>query len=295
MARMSHLPLMSSSAGMAIPGMQQARIGVFDSGVGGLTVLTELERQLPHESILYFGDTANLPYGTRSQAEILQFVRQILTWMVDSAGVKMAIMACNTSSALALEAVRSEFNIPVLGVILPGAHAAVEHGRRIGVIATPATVQSDSYRRAIWEIAPTVQVWQVGCPEFVPLIERNCIRDPYTVKVAQQYLQPLLQQQIDTLVYGCTHYPHLAPVLQTILPPAVRLVNPAVPVVVAAAQTLQLLKIHNTLAAQPTQFYVSGCPEQFAQVSVQWLGYIPAVEQVSFPAVPVDSTNPLLR
>jgi len=150
-----------------------ARIGVFDSGVGGLTVLRELKRQLPNEPILYFGDTANLPYGTRSQAEILQFVRQILTWMVDSVGVKMAIMACNTSSALALEAVRDEFKIPILGVILPGARAAVEHGRRIGVIATPATVQSDSYRRAILEIAPTVQVWQVGCPEFVPLISEG--------------------------------------------------------------------------------------------------------------------------
>jgi len=291
--RRQQFPLQLSS--VRVVSDLQARIGVFDSGVGGLTVLREINRQLPNESILYFGDTANLPYGTRSQAEILQFVRQILTWMVDAAGVKMAIMACNTSSALALETVRSEFKIPILGVLLPGARAAVEHGRRIGVIATPATVQSDSYRQAIQEIAPTAQVWQVGCPEFVPLIEQNRILDPDTVRVAQKYLQPLLQQQIDTLVYGCTHYPHLAPVLQRILPASVRQVNPAVHVVVAATQALQLLGIQNTLAAQPTQFYVSGCPEQFAQVSVRWLGYIPEVEQVSLPLVPVDSTKPLRR
>lgn len=263
--------------------VQQARIGVFDSGVGGLTALRALSRLLP-ESILYFGDTANLPYGTRCPTEILQFVRQILTWMVRSAGVKMAIMACNTSSALALETVRAEFEIPILGLILPGARAAVQQGKRIGVIATPATVKSDSYRRAILEIAPATRVWQVGCPEFVPLIEANRIYDPYTAEVARKYLRPLLQQQIDTLIYGCTHYPYLAPVLQEILPSSVCQIDPAVHVVAAAAQEIQVLGINNTQAA-PTQFYVSGCPEQFAQVSTQWLGYTPVVEQVALPIV----------
>ena len=256
-----------------------ARIGVFDSGVGGLTVLRELYRQLPNESILYFGDTARLPYGTRSQAEILQFVREILAWMMHQ-GVKMAIMACNTSSALALETVRAEFNIPILGIILPGAWAAVQQGRRIGVIATPATAASNAYRRAILEVDPTLQVWQVGCPEFVPLIEQNRIQDPYTTEIAQEYLDPLLQQQIDTLVYGCTHYPHLAPVLRTILPRSVKLVDPAVHVVTAAAQELDLLRLRNTRAPLPTQFYVSGCPQQFAQLSGQWLGCTPNVEKV---------------
>lgn len=264
--------------------LQTSRIGVFDSGVGGLTVLRELYRQLPNESILYFGDTAHLPYGTRSQAEILQFVRQILTWMVQER-VKMAIMACNTSSALALETVRSEFNIPILGVILPGARAAVEQGKRIGVIATPATVASDSYRRAVLEIDPTTQVWQVGCPEFVPLIEQNRIDDPYTTRVAQDYLRPLMWQQIDTLIYGCTHYPHLAPILRSILPPSVHRIDPAVHLVTAAARELELLGLSNTQKPQPTQFRVSGCPEQFAQLSVRWLGYKPIVEQVSVPRV----------
>lgn len=258
---------------------QRACIGIFDSGVGGLTVLHQLYRQLPNESILYFGDTARLPYGTRSQPEILQFVREILNWMLLQQ-VKMAIVACNTSSALALETVRSEFPLPILGVILPGARAAVQQGKRIGVIATPATAASNAYQQAILEINPTVQVWQVGCPQFVPLIEQNRISDPYTVDVAQYYLAPLLAQQIDTLVYGCTHYPHLAPVVRSLLPPTVKLVDPAVHVVTAAAQELDLLGLRNTHAPLPTRFCVSGCAEQFAQSCVQWLGYTPVVESV---------------
>jgi glutamate racemase len=262
----------------------RARIGIFDSGVGGLTVLRELYRQLPYESILYFGDTARLPYGTRSPGEILQFVREILTWMVQQQ-VKMVIMACNTSSALALEAVRSEFSLPILGVILPGARAAVEKGRRIGVIATPATAASNAYRRAILEMDPAVAVWQVGCPAFVPLIEQGRIDDPYTCEVAREYLAPLLQQQIDTLIYGCTHYPLLGPLLRSIVPDSVRLVDPAVHVVAAAASELELLGLRSTRPPLPTRFGVSGSPQQFAQLSVQWIGHTPSVEKVSLPAV----------
>lgn len=265
---------------LASPERQRAQIGIFDSGVGGLTVLRELYRQLPNESILYFGDTAHLPYGIRSQSEILQYVREILFWMMQQ-GVKMVIMACNTSSALALEAIRSEVDIPVLGVILPGARAAVQQGKRIGVIATPATANSNAYRQAIQEIDASVPVWQVGCPEFVPLIEQNRIHDPYTQQVAREYLTPLLEQQIDTLIYGCTHYPHLSPVIRSILPRSVRLVDPAVYVVNAALQELELLGLRNTRTALPTQFCVSGCPSTFAQLSVQWLGCMPLVEQVN--------------
>ena len=271
--------------------MTTAKIGVFDSGVGGLTVLRELYRQLPNESILYFADTARLPYGNRSQAEILQFVRQILLWMQQQ-GVKMAIMACNTSSALALETVRSEFDFPILGVILPGARAAVAVGKRIGVIATPATAASNAYRRAIQEVDPKVQVWQVGCPAFVPLIEQNRINDAYTYEIAEEYLEPLLQQQIDTLVYGCTHYPHLAPILRRILPNTVHLVDPAVHVAAAAVQELDLLGLRNQSGTKPTRFCVSGCPQQFARLSVQWLGCTPAVEQVCLPnAMPLQSVS----
>ncbi|HLO87576.1 MAG TPA: glutamate racemase [Nostocaceae cyanobacterium] len=260
---------------------QRAPIGVFDSGVGGLTVLRQLYKQLANESIIYFGDTARLPYGIRSQAEILQYVREILDWMQHQR-VKMVIMACNTSSALALEIVRPEYKFPILGVILPGAKAAVQQGKRIGVIATPATAKSNAYRQAMMEIKSDVQVWQVSCPEFVPLVEQNRIHDPYTTEVARSYLEPLLKQEIDTLVYGCTHYPHLAPVLRSLLPSHVQLIDPSVHVVTACTQELDLLGLKNTYPPLPTRFAVSGCPQKFAQSSLLWLGYTPLVEQVCF-------------
>ena len=189
--------------------------------------MREIYRQLPNESVLYFGDTARVPYGNRSEAEILQFVREIMTWMTHCR-VKMVLMACNTSSATVLETVQAEFEVPVLGIVLPGARAAARRGKRIGVIATPTTAASNAYGRAIAEIDAGAQVWQVGCPEFVPLIEQNRLNDSYTKTVAQQYLQPLMQQQIDTLVYGCTHYPCLEPILNQILPADVHRIDPAV-------------------------------------------------------------------
>ncbi|CAD0221703.1 MULTISPECIES: glutamate racemase [Planktothrix] len=270
---------------------RQKRIAIFDSGVGGLTVLRELYRQLPNESVLYFGDTAHLPYGTRSKEEILQFVRPIILWAMQQ-DAKMVLMACNTSSALALETVQDEFDIPMLGLILPGAQASVRQGKRIGVIATPATAASNAYRYAIQETDPSVQVWQVGCPEFVPLIEQNRIHDPYTYQVAREYLTPLIQQQIDTLIYGCTHYPHLAPVLRSILPAQVQLVDPAVSLVKATVKELELLGMRNTQPPKPTRFCVSGCPQQFADLSVQWLGFTPAVEATTLPAMePLTVSN----
>ncbi|MGK7915091.1 MAG: glutamate racemase [Prochloraceae cyanobacterium] len=258
---------------------QPSRIGIFDSGIGGVTVLRELYRQLPNESILYFADSARLPYGNRSREEILQFVREILSWMTQQ-GVKMVVMACNTSSALALDIVRSEFSLPILGLILPGARAAVRAGKRIGVIATPATAASNAYRHAIQEIDSTAKVWQVGCPEFVPLIEQNRIQDAYTFEVARQYLQPLLEQKIDTLIYGCTHYRHLATVLRKILPASIQIIDPAKYVVAAADRELELMGLKNISSALPTRFCVSGSPQKFGQLSRQWLGYSPSIEKV---------------
>jgi glutamate racemase len=269
---------------------QIPRLGVFDSGVGGLTVLREIYRQLPNESILYFGDTARVPYGMRSPSEILHFVREILTWM-EQEGVKAVIMACNTSSALALEAVQAEFPFPILGLILPGARAAVQRGKRIGVLATPATAASHAYQHAIQEIDPTAKVWEVGCPGFVPIVEQNQIHTRYAHLVAQEYLAPLMAENIDALVYGCTHYPHLAPVLKTILPPAVQLVDPASHVVAAAAQELDLLGLRQTRPPQPTRFCVSGSPKQFAQVSAQWLGHTPVVEHVDVSKILVPDAT----
>ena len=255
------------------------RIGLFDSGVGGLTVLREVYRQLPQESVLYFADSARLPYGTRSPQEILQFVREILDWMCGQ-GVKMIIMACNTSSALALEIVRKEYDVTILGVILSGAKAAVKTGNRIGVIATTATAASNAYRLAIQEINPETQVWQVACPEFVHLIEQNQIYSVYTKQVAQRYLQPLLQEKIDTLVYGCTHYRHLDSTIRSLVGDHIKIVDPAEHIVVAAEKELSLMGLRNDHFALPTRFCVSGSPKYFAELSRQWLGYLPKVGKI---------------
>jgi glutamate racemase len=265
-----------------------APIGIFDSGVGGLTVLREIYRQLPNESVIYFGDTARLPYGSRSPEEILYFVRQILTWMADQ-GVKMVMMACNTSSALALDPVQGEFPFPVLGLIRPGAQAAALQGRRIGVIATQATVTSRAYTSAIQEIAPACQVWEVGCPQFVPIVEQNQIKTPQAHRTAATYLQPLMAANIDTLIYGCTHYPHLAPVLHSILPSTMQYVDPAIAMVAVATQELDTLGLRSNAPAWSTEFYVSGSAREFKKLAVQWLGHQPTVKQISLPELATNS------
>lgn len=266
------------------------RIGIFDSGVGGLTVLREIYRQLPNESILYFGDTARLPYGSRSPEEILYFVRQILTWMA-SQNVKMVMMACNTSSALALDAVQQEFDFPILGLIRPGAQAATRVGQRIGIIATQATVNSNAYKSAIQELSPQAQVWQVGCPKFVPIVEGNQIHQLHARQTAETYLTPLMEAQIDTLIYGCTHYPHLAPLLTTILPATMQYVDPAISMVAAAAQELDALGLRSNTPAWSTEFYVSGSASEFKRLAVQWLGHQPQVSQVQLPDLATSSVT----
>ncbi|MBE9066044.1 glutamate racemase [Leptolyngbya cf. ectocarpi LEGE 11479] len=260
--------------------IQAGKIGVFDSGVGGLTVLREIMAHLPSESLLYFGDTARVPYGNRTQIELLRFVREIITWM-QGQGVKMVVMACNTSSALALEIVQAEFDIPILGIILPGARAAAKAGRRIGVISTVATAQSNAYKQAILEALPMAKVWQVGCPDFVPLIEQSRIDDPYTRAVATDYLKPLMAANIDTLVYGCTHYPHLSPLMEQILPPSITVVNPAHSLVAAMAKELDMLGLRNTQSKPEIDFYVSGDPGKFAEASERLMGFMPEVRPVS--------------
>lgn len=268
-------------------------IGLFDSGVGGLTVLREMYRQLPQESLIYFGDTAHLPYGGKSGEEIITLVRHILDWMAQQR-VKMVIMACNTSSALALEQVRQEYDFPILGLILPGARAAVKTGQRIGVIATEATARSNAYKQAIAEIDPQAQVWQQGCPEFVPLIESQRLHDDHSYQVARRYLEPLLHEKIQTLIYGCSHYRHLEKVIRDIVGPQVSLIDPAESVVMAADQELELMGLKHHYTPRPTRFAVSGSPQQFAQMAQFWLGYQPQVEKVKFTAPTPKNSEPTL-
>lgn len=261
--------------------ISNAQIGVFDSGVGGLTVLAEIHKQLPYESVLYFGDTARVPYGNREPEEIVQFVREILTMMAQRQ-VKMVLMACSTGSALALDLVRAEFDFPIVGVVKPGARAAVQAGKRVGVIATQATVNSQAYGQEMHRCDPTVQVWEVACPQFVPLIEQNRIHEPETLAIVQESLQPLLDVNIDTLVFGCTHYPHLQTVLEKFMPPEINYINPAESAVSEAWQVLKQKQLQNTSdRLGETNFYVSGCAASFAELSVNWLKNQPPVNNIS--------------
>lgn len=200
-------------------------IGVFDSGVGGLTVVAALMEHLPKESILYLGDTARLPYGTKSAATIARYTRRNIEFL-EHRQVKAIVVACNTASALGLEGVN--LSIPLWGVVKPGARAAVQATRgRVGVIATESTVSSDAYGQAIRHLHPEVDVLSHACPLFVPLVEEGWSDDPVTEEIARRYLEPLLTADIDTLVLGCTHYPRLANVLSRVVGDAVTLVDSA--------------------------------------------------------------------
>ena len=194
-------------------------IGVFDSGVGGLTVAAALMHRLPCESILYLGDTARLPYGTKSPTTVRQYTRTNVDFLLER-GVKAVVVACNTASALALEELEAE--VPVWGVIEAGAAAAaaVSHGR-VGVIATESTVRSNAYGRALKKVRPELEVLSRTCPLFVPLVEEGWSTDPIAEQIARRYLEPLTDADVDTLVLGCTHYPLLRPMLERIAAGAV--------------------------------------------------------------------------
>lgn len=215
----------------------QLPVGVFDSGVGGLTVVRALRRHLPRESILYLGDTARLPYGTKSPATVTRYTRRNVDFLL-ARGVKGVVVACNTASALALPGMRAA--APLWGVIEPGARRAAEVTRgKVGVIATESTVASDAYGQALRRLLPEVEVLSQACPLFVPLVEEGWLDDPVTEEIAARYLRPLLEAGIDTLVLGCTHYPLLAPVLSRVVGPDVQLVDSAESTALIVARELR--------------------------------------------------------
>ena len=201
---------------------------MFDSGVGGLTVAREIMRNLPDERIVYFGDTARVPYGSKSKATVLRYSRQIVRFL-KTQKVKAIVVACNTASALALDTIEEEIDLPILGVVRPGASVAVQatHNKKIGVIATESTIHSNLYQTLIQREDPEITVYGKACPLFVPLVEEGWTKDSITVEVAKRYLAELLEKDIDTLIMGCTHYPLLRTLLRRILGEQVTLVNPA--------------------------------------------------------------------
>ena len=250
-------------------------IGVFDSGVGGLTGFQALERALPDESLVYLGDTARVPYGRKSQETVVRFALEA-TRFLKRRGVKMLVVACNSASSLALEAVTGEAGLPVLGVIEPGARRAVECSKTgsIGVIGTRATVETGTYTRAIRALRSDARVTARPCPLFVPLAEEGWTDDEIARRVAERYLEPFRQAGIDTLVLGCTHYPLLSGVIGEVMGDGVRLVDSAGSV---AQEVRERLADDSGLAAAPAggvehQFFVTDAPEPFQAVAERFLG-----------------------
>ncbi|MEZ5627714.1 MAG: glutamate racemase [Rhodocyclaceae bacterium] len=259
-------------------------IGVFDSGVGGLTVVRALMERLPLENIVYFGDTARVPYGIKSVATIGQFTGQITDFLM-ARGVKMLIVACNTMAAVAGDVVRKQAGeVPVLDVIEAGAQAAVagSRGRAIGVIGTPTTINSNAYARRMHALDPSVRVYSQACPLFVPLVEEGWLDHPVTRMTALEYLKPVLAEQVDSLVLGCTHYPLLKPLLMDVAGREVRLVDSATTVAEQAAQTLARLNLANTGEQHASaQFCVTDIPLRFQTIGERFLGRsLGAIERV---------------
>lgn len=234
-------------------------IGVFDSGVGGLTVMREIIRNLPGENIEYFGDTARVPYGSKSKETVLRYSRQITHFLLTKE-VKAIVVACNTASALALDELVKETEVPVIGVVKPGASAALKStvNKRIGVIATQSTIKSGLYPALIAKSNPDVKVFGQACPLFVPLVEEGWTKDEITKSVARRYLNDLLEKDIDTLIMGCTHYPLLRSLLKEICGDKVNLVNPAYETALCLKELLDAAGIANDSEEKGCyNFYVS--------------------------------------
>ncbi|MCK4621727.1 MAG: glutamate racemase [Desulfuromonadales bacterium] len=261
--------------------MQHRAIGIFDSGVGGLTVCKEIMRRLPGENLIYLGDTARVPYGTKSAETVEQYALDAADFLVEQ-GVKLLVVACNTASAVALPVLRERFQLPVIGVIEPGAQRAVEsQNRRIGVIGTEGTVNSGRYEEAIRQLLPEARVFTVACPLFVPLAEEGWAEHEVARLTAQEYLQPLLAAQIDTLVLGCTHYPLLRKTLQQILGSKVLLVDSAEETACSVAALFREQGLERPEHGGQRSFYVTDVPTRFERVGRAFLGRdLTQVEQV---------------
>ena len=249
-------------------------IGVFDSGLGGLTVLKELMRQLPCEDLIYFGDTARVPYGTKSKESIIQFSKENAA-ILFRYGVKMIVVACNSSSSYAIEILKKKFPVPVVGVICPGAKRAIEmtKNKKIGVIATSATINSGKYEKAIYKIDSKVKVFNQACPLFVPLVEEGWFEKKVTVDIASEYLSGLKRRGVDVVILGCTHYPLLKKAIQKVLGEKIILVDSAKKIaeeVKGILSNSDLIRNQNRRGKQ--KFLISDKPQAFNEIAKKFLG-----------------------
>ncbi|MDY6915414.1 MAG: glutamate racemase [Candidatus Cloacimonadota bacterium] len=249
--------------------MKKQPIGIFDSGIGGLTVFKEIRQKFPYEDIIYFGDTARVPYGPKSPQTVLNYSIQNARFLLQN-GAKIIVIACNTSSSVALEKLKKILPIPVIGVIQPGAAQAISVTKikRIGIIGTEGTIRSHSYRRAIQEISPEMKVLNKACPLLVSLVEEGWENHKISELIIREYLTSLLQENIDTLVLGCTHYPILKNVIRKIVGNKIKLVDSAE----AVAKKLQdILPNAETETIGSNKFYVSDNEEKFRQIATRIL------------------------
>ena len=264
---------------------ENGAIGIFDSGVGGLTVLRQIEARLPEESIVYLGDTARVPYGTKSKDTVLRYAQACSRVLLER-GVKLMVVACNTASAFALEALRDSLGVPVIGVIEPGARAAVRActSGHIGVIGTAGTVASGAYTRVIEGLAPELRVHARACPLFVPLAEEGWTEGEVPRAVAHRYLDELLAEKIDTLVLGCTHYPLLKEVIGAVAGPGVTLVDSAEETAAVVVETLDAMDLRCTVPMEPRlRFMVSDVPDGFRETGRRFLNHdLSELEWVDF-------------
>jgi glutamate racemase len=264
---------------------QDAAIGVFDSGVGGLTVVRRLAERLPSESIVYLGDTARVPYGTKSEATVIRYAQGCASILVER-GIKLLVVACNTASAYALDVLRDELDVPVIGVVEPGARAAVAatRNRRVGVIGTAGTVHSGVYPRAIHALDDGVEVHCKPCPLFVPLAEEGWTTGTVAFEVARTYLTEFAERGIDTLVLGCTHYPLLKETIGAVMGASVTLVDSAEATADAVSEVLSAMDAARIEPAPgPNRFLVTDAPESIARVGARFLGHdLNDVEWVDF-------------
>ncbi len=248
--------------------MDNRPIGIFDSGIGGLTVFKEVVEQLPGENIVYFGDTARIPYGTRSKETVIKYVMQSINFLI-SKDIKVVVIGCNTASALALNEAQERFDIPIIGVVEPGARAAANctKNKTIGIIGTEGTINSNSYQETIRKIIPTAEIIGVSCPLFVPIVEEGWENSDLADLAAKKYLLELKEHNIDTLILGCTHYPALRYTISKTMGERVRLVNPAYE---TAKLTKNILKekalLNENIDGGTYKYYVSDDPEKFKRI-----------------------------
>jgi len=248
-------------------------IGVFDSGVGGLTVVKELIAQLPGEDLIYFGDTARVPYGIKSQETVIKFSIENILFLLKQ-DVKLICVACNTVSSFALPVIKNYFKIPIVGVITPAVREAVyaTQNKKIGVIGTRGTIRSRAYDNEIKHLDPKIKVTALSCPLFVPFAEEGLIEGNAVLEVARNYLKPLKEARVDTVILGCTHYPLLKPVIRQVLGKDVKLIDSAKQVAIEVKRILSAENILSKSRKGKKYFYVSDNPEWFTGLAKSFLG-----------------------